>query len=81
MARTFNYPDAVFIERLNELKYEKNITDIELGRQVGAKKNTVQMWRYGINTPNGIYIKRLAVALNVSSDYLLGLSNRKEQLR
>lgn len=81
MAKTFNYPDAIFIQRLEEIKKEQGLTDIEIGRRVGAKKNTVQMWRYGVNTPNGIYIRRLALQLNVSADYLLGLSDRKEILK
>lgn len=78
MAKTFNYPDAVFIGRLNKLKEESKLTDIEIGRRVGARKNTVQMWRYGVNSPNGIYIKRLAWCFNVSADYLLGMSDKRE---
>lgn len=45
-----------------------------------AKISRHQLWeyRYYAVTPSALVLARLAVVLNISTDYLLGVSNKKE---
>lgn len=46
----------------------------DLADAVGVTANSVRNWRAGRNDPPAGIVERLADYLNVSSDYLLGLS-------
>jgi len=61
--------------RLRKMREEARLTQDELAEM--ADLGVIQINRYenGKTEPNGEIIVRLAKALNVSSDYLLGLSD------
>ena len=80
MAKGNEYPDVVFMERLDELKKDSKLTYTEIANRVGVHKDTIFAWKSGIYFPHLVYIKRLALTFGVTSDYLIGLSDRKEKL-
>lgn len=62
-------------ETIKLLRLEKNLTQPQLAKQVGVSSGMISIWENNINEPKASYIKALAQVLDVSSDFLLGLSN------
>ena len=58
----------------NELKIQGKM-QIDLANHLGIKKTTLCMWLSGKNEPPMKTIVEIALFLNVSTDYLLGLEN------
>lgn len=48
------------------------MTQPELAKLVGVSNGIISIWENNINEPKATYIKRLATALDVTTDYLLG---------
>ncbi|MDD4406721.1 MAG: helix-turn-helix transcriptional regulator [Bacilli bacterium] len=67
----------IFAKRLTELMEEKRMTPKILSLESGIKDNTISKYRNGKSEPNLTLLIKLAKALNVSSDYLAGLSEYK----
>lgn len=64
-----------FSTRLKELRTEKKLTSIELAKQIGVTKGTISFWENEVNEPKATYIIKMAKLFNVSTDYLLGVSD------
>lgn len=65
-------------DRVRELRESHNMTQTELAETLGMKTyTTVSKWEKNENFPKGKDLKRLAQIFNVTSDYLLGLSDDK----
>lgn len=62
-------------ERIKELRLEKGLTQPELAKIIGVSNGIISIWENNVNEPKATFIKRLATALDVTSDYLLGLKN------
>lgn len=62
-------------KRINEALAESNIKQKELAHKIGVKDNVVSYWCNGSRIPNTEQIVKIAKALSVSTDYLLGISN------
>ena len=62
-------------QKIKMLREKKGITQSELAHQLGITRSGVNAWEMGISTPSTHYIILLAKFFNVSSDYLLGLSD------
>lgn len=68
-----------FKERIKNLRKEKNLTQSELAEYMGLKTyTTVSKWESGDNLPRGREIKMLSEFFNVSSDYILGISDERK---
>ena len=65
----------VFGERLKEIRDDKNISMSELARQIGTSQQNISRWESGEIVPSADTIVMLCKSLNVSSDFLLGLSD------
>ena len=65
----------IFAERLKDLRIDKNLTTIELGKALYVSTSTICRWEQGVIIPNILHIYNIAKFFNVSSDYLLGLEN------
>lgn len=65
----------IFVKRLNDLLQERQISMYRLAKDINVNKQTVIFWANGINEPKISYLKALAKYFDVSSDYLLGLSD------
>ena len=62
-----------FGDKLSSLLKEQQITHIEFGEEIGVHPVIVSYWANGHRIPSLVNLMKIAVALNVSTDYLLGL--------
>lgn len=62
-------------ERLKNLLNEENITVNKLAADLNVSNSVVYYWVQGKTTPCADYIMAIASYFNVSSDYLLGLTD------
>lgn len=75
--------DSVYIEkelffmgdRIRNAQSVKGYSNNEFAQELEVKPCTVANWLSGRNTPNILYIIKIAQLLNVSTDYILGLSD------
>lgn len=61
-----------FIDRLNLILNNKNISQTELSKRTGITQSTISDWVRGKSTPRQDKIDLLAQALGVSPSYLMG---------
>jgi transcriptional regulator with XRE-family HTH domain len=69
-----NYNEIIG-QRINAALALSNIKQKELAKELGVKDNVVSYWCSGKRTPNTEQIIKISKMLNISSDYLLGLSD------
>ena len=62
-------------ETIKNARIEKKLTQPQLAKLVGVSAGMISIWENNINEPKASYIKALAEALEISADYLLGLSD------
>lgn len=62
----------MFIERLKQLRAEKNISQAALANVMGVSQQAVAKWETDKATPGPSAISKLADYFGVTSDYLLG---------
>lgn len=62
-----------FGEKLRTLRKEKNLTQQQLAALIGVKNSVISFYEMGDRTPSPDVIKKLASALHVSADFLLGI--------
>lgn len=67
--------NSKFSSRIKTLRLERGISGEELGRITGVSKVSVWQWENGINYPNNNVLMKIASFFNVSTDYLLGISD------
>lgn len=60
-----------FAQRLRDLRKQKNLSQTELGQLAGLHYTHIGRFERGASRPSGDTLKRLADALDVTSDYLL----------
>ena len=60
-----------FADRLRALRKQKNLSQTELGKLAELHYTHIGRFERGTSRPSGDTLKRLADALEVSSDYLL----------
>ena len=58
-------------ERIKYLRTEKNLTQMELSKETGLSQNAIAQWENGKRTPNIYAIIKLAKFFEVTTDYLL----------
>jgi transcriptional regulator with XRE-family HTH domain len=63
-------------ERIKELRWERNLTQTELAKKLGLTRAGVNSWEQALSLPSIRYLVDLAKFFHVSTDYMLGLSNR-----
>lgn len=64
-----------FCERLKDLRQEQNLSYRQLGKNTGFSDNSIRRWENGTCTPNIDELITLAKYFNVSTDYMLGLTD------
>lgn len=64
-----------FLERLEELLQQENITTNRMCTDLKIGKNSMVNWRERGNLPNGETLQKMADYFGVSVDYLLGRSD------
>lgn len=64
-------------ENIRRLRQERGLRQEELGRRVGASKQSVSNWENGNIAPSIDLLLRLADFFGVSTDYLLGREDQR----
>ena len=62
-----------FNENLKEARLKSGLSQKDLSENIGGAKSTYSLYESGKREPNVDTIKKIASALNVSADMLLGL--------
>ena len=65
-------PKKFFSERVKLLRKQKNMTQVALGKQAGFHQTAIKNFELGQQTTTFDGLVRIADALDVSADYLLG---------
>lgn len=73
----FVFLEALFMERLRQLREEKKMTQLRLGLEVGASQETISGYEINKAVPPADMLIKLADTLNTSVDYLLGRTDEK----
>ncbi len=61
-------------DKIKLLREKSGLTQAELARHLGITRAGVNAWEMGISIPSTQYIVELALFFNVSTDFLLDLS-------
>lgn len=64
-------------ENIRRLRQERGLCQEDLGRRIGASKQSVSNWENGNIAPSIDLLIRLADFFGVSTDYLLGREERR----
>ena len=67
--------ELLFAKRLRELRREKGLSQVELGAMLGYGYTAISGYETGRNEPSFADFIRLCELLDVSADYILGLSH------
>ena len=67
------------MNNLRKLRIEKGLTQLELGKIIGNKQNTISYWEKGTYDIDNENLQRLATFFNCSTDYLLGNTEIRNQ--
>lgn len=70
--------NALFVKRLRESYYDSGMIATEVCRKANISRTCFYSWFNGIHQPDIDSFADLCKALNVSADYLLGISDVKE---
>lgn len=63
-----------FSERLKELRAESGLSAMALGKSIGVSDMAILRWENGKSDITSENLKKLAEFFNVTTDYLLGLT-------
>ena len=64
-------------ENIKNLRKAKGISQEELAIKLNVVRQTISKWEKGLSAPDSEMLIKLAKALSVSSDYLLGIDERR----
>lgn len=63
--------------RLKELREKKKLSQSQVARRLDVTRSSISGYENNITVPSIDILRRLALLYNTTSDYLLGLDNRK----
>ncbi len=69
----------ITLKRIEELVAEKGITEKQFLIDVGLNKSAMSDWRKGTTKSYEKHIAKIAEYFNVSTDYLLGRTDKKNE--
>lgn len=64
-------------DTIKQLREQHKMTQTQLANQLSITRSSVNAWEMGISCPSTQYLVELAQLFSVSTDYLLGLSERQ----
>lgn len=65
----------IFCERFKELRLERGLSTLALGKALKVSNSTITRWENGNIIPSIEHLYNIAKFFGVSADYLLGLEN------
>ena len=74
-----NKTTEIFISRLEQVRKEKGLTQTKLASKAGITKSAMSCYIRRKRIPRGDILVSIARALDVSIDYLVGISNVKKE--
>lgn len=66
-------------QKIRDLRKQKRLSQTELGKYIGVSQTTVTAWENGRAEPSSGYLSKLADYFNVTTDYLLGRSEKHKE--
>lgn len=69
----------MFGERLSQLRKEKGLTQEELAKALNMTRSSLSLYEIGKRDPDTDTLKKIADFFNVSTDYLLGQTDIRNQ--
>lgn len=66
----------MYNERLVLAREKKGLTQKELSKLIGLKQQQYARYEKGINIMPITHLKNICIALNISADYIIGLTNK-----
>lgn len=66
--------DLIFSQQFEKAMIKRNISPTELARKSGVQRSQIHRYLTAETAPTTNNIRRLSIALNVTTDYLLGVS-------
>lgn len=69
----------ILIKRIKQWRYDHYVTQQQLADRIGCPRNTLQCWETGRRSPGCEALAELCRAMDVSADWLLGLSEEPGQ--
>ena len=70
-----NFVEKAFAERLKELRTEKSLSTVALGKILNVSNSTICRWEKCEIIPTITHLYNIAVYFGVSADYLIGLED------
>ena len=64
-------------DRIREIRIAKRISQVDLAKELGVTKQSVSNWENDNIQPSIEMLSRIADALSVSTDYLLGRDEKR----
>lgn len=65
-----------FADRISYLREKHQMTQSTLAKKLGISRSAVNAWEMSLSTPSCKNVIEMAEIFHVSTDYLLGLSDR-----
>ncbi len=62
-----------FGNRLRQLRKDRKLTQQQLADLIGVKNSVISFYEVGERTPSPDVLRKMALALHVTADYLLGI--------
>lgn len=70
--------NSVFSKRIKEIRAREGLTQRELGQRLGLAQQSIASWEAGRSYPDALMLAELSTKFQVSTDYLLGLTDSPE---
>lgn len=71
----------LFNERLKEIRIKKNLTQEEFAKLLNISPSSISLYETGNREPSLSTLVNIAKILDVSTDYLLGLSDSEKPIK
>lgn len=68
----------MFDKRLKKLRLEQGWKQKDLAEKLGMATSTIGMYERGLRQPDTDTLTKFSILFNVSSDYLLGISDKRD---
>ena len=69
--------DSILSKRLKQLRIENDLYQKDVARKIGITESGYGYYEQGKRIPDSIMLNKLAALYNVSTDYLLGNTDKK----
>lgn len=77
--QTWETEKEPFPSRLSEIMEERGVSQEKLAKALGVKRQTVSLYKTGQSSPNAGQLRKISEFFEISSDWLLGMSDVKSQ--